>query len=126
VKIVALLAAVVLAVPACGSSGGPSSAADATVAGRVVSAPSCPVEREGSPCPPRPVSGGSVVALSAGRVIASTHTSASGRFRLRLQPGRYLIRATNVGGLATTAEQAVVAESGITAQLTLTVDSGIR
>ncbi len=125
-KIVAALAAVLLAVPACGSSAVQPEVRESVVVGRVLSAPSCPVERENSPCPPRPVDGASVVALRGQHVVASTHTAAGGRFRLALQPGRYRIRATNIGGLATTAARSVLLRSGHTTQLTLTVDSGIR
>lgn len=119
------VAGVLLAASACASSGR-SGEAQAAVVGRVLSAPSCPVERSGSPCPPRPVVGASVVAVRDGDVAASTHTTAGGRFRLALRPGRYLIRATNVGGLATTAEKPVVLTAGARQRLILTVDSGIR
>jgi hypothetical protein len=124
-RIVALLAAVLVSASACGSSG-PGSAGEATVTGRVLSAPSCPVERADSPCPPRPVANASVVALRGQETVASTHTDATGRFRLQVQPGRYLIRATNVGGLGSTAEKSVLVKAGQTTRLTLTVDSGIR
>lgn len=122
---VRVLIALVLAVSAC-SSAGMAAHADGTVAGRVLSEPSCPVERAGHPCPPRPVVGGSVVALQAGHVVASTHTGAGGRFRLSVDAGRYVIRATNTGGLATTAQRAVDVAAGATIGVRLVVDSGIR
>jgi hypothetical protein len=102
------------------------SGASASVVGRVVSAPSCPVERADSPCPPRPVVGATVAALRGQHVVASTRTAAGGRFRLSLAPGSYLVRATNRGPLATSAQARVVLTKGQTKQLTLTVDSGIR
>ena len=120
-----LLLSLALLVSAC-SSGGTPTDARGTVAGRVLSAPSCPVERAGSPCPPRPVVGGTVAAMRAGDVVASTRTRAGGRFQLSLAAGHYVIRATNVGGLATTDEKPVMLNSGATAHVTLVVDSGIR
>jgi hypothetical protein len=121
-----LLVLTALVAAACASSG-THAGAQGSISGRVLSAPQCPVERAGHPCPPRPVSGASVVALRAGDEVAATHTDAAGRFTLRLHPGRYLIRATNAGGYASTAERAVRVRLGGPEQLiTLTVDSGIR
>jgi Carboxypeptidase regulatory-like domain len=126
VRAVLALAGVLLAAAACGSSGGGRSAERATVVGRVLSAPSCPVERSDSPCPPRPVPGASVAALRAGHVAARTHTGPGGGFRLTLRPGSYVLRATNAGALATTAEKRIVLTAAATTRVTLVVDSGIR
>ena len=120
-----VLVALVLVVSAC-SSAETAPHADGTVAGRVYSAPSCPVERAGHPCPPRPVVGASVVALQARHVVASTHTGAGGRFQLSVDAGRYVIRATNTGGLATTAQKIVDVTAGATIRARLVVDSAIR
>jgi len=110
----------------CGSASPPSVAA-ATLFGVVQAAPSCPVERVGTRCPPRPVRGASVEAVQAGDVIASTRTDERGRFQLRLIPGRYLIRATNVGGYASSDQRSVnVRDVGPAQLIRLVVDSGIR
>ncbi|MDR6558622.1 hypothetical protein J2809_002992 [Arthrobacter pascens] len=95
------------------------------VAGYVLTAPVCPVERVGQECPPRPVSGAAVVALQGDSVRSSTLTDTAGAFSLTLPEGRYVIRATNVGGYASTASEAVVV-SGNPVHITLIVDSGIR
>ena len=58
-------------------------------------------------------------------VRSSTLTDAAGAFSLTLPEGRYVIRATNVGGYASTASEAVVV-SGNPVHITLIVDSGIR
>jgi hypothetical protein len=120
-------AAVLLLVVGCASS---NSAAhgSGTVVGRVLSATSCPVERAGTPCPPRPVTGAAVVALRNGDVVASTHSGEGGRFRLALPAGRYVIRATNVGPLASTAQRqlTVDGQQGPALVIRLVVDSGIR
>jgi len=96
-----------------------------TLTGIVYSAPSCPVERADSTCPPRPVEGAVVQALSGERVQAQTNTNASGRFRLLLPYGEYTIRASNVGAPGATATQTVRVGSA-TPTVALTVDSGIR
>ena len=121
-----LLVLTSLVAAACASSG-THAGAQAGVSGRVLSAPQCPVERAGHRCPPRPVAGAAVVALRSGDTVAATHTDAAGRFELRLAVGRYVIRATNAGGYASTAQRAVRVRLGVPMQvITLTVDSGIR
>jgi hypothetical protein len=70
--------------------------------------------------------GGLVVALRARHVVASTRTGAGGRFQLSVDAGRYVIRATNTGGLATIAQKTVDVAAGATIRVRLVVDSGIR
>jgi hypothetical protein len=73
----------------------------------------------------RPVSRAAVVALDGDHVQGSTLTDAEGAFSLTLPDGRYVIRATNVGGYASTASEPV-AVSDNPVRITLIVDSGIR
>jgi hypothetical protein len=95
------------------------------VTGYVLTAPACPVERVGQHCPPRPVSRAAVVALDGNRVRGSTLTDTAGAFSLTLPDGPYVMKATNVGGYASTAsEPVVVSDSPV--HITLIVDSGIR
>jgi hypothetical protein len=108
------------------SCGGSSAGPTGSVVGRVLSAPSCPVELVGSPCPPRPVVGAKVVASSGSHEVARTRSGSGGAFRLAVAPGTYLVTATNVGGFASTAAASVDVRPGGTASVTLTVDSGIR
>ncbi|WP_461163556.1 carboxypeptidase-like regulatory domain-containing protein [Arthrobacter sp. R4-81] len=95
------------------------------VEGYVLTAPVCPVERFDQECPARPVPGAEVVALDGGAVRASTITDNTGAFQLTVPGGRYVIRATNVDGYASTATQEV-AVSDTPRHITLVVDSGIR
>lgn len=120
----ALLAAVVW-LCGCTSPSGPVTGHSGVVAGFVLTAPVCPVERIGQECPPRPVSGAAVVALDGDAVRGSTQTDSTGAFHLTLPGGRYVIRATNVGGYASTATELVVI-SDRPLHITLVVDSGIR
>jgi hypothetical protein len=122
----ALVAAAVLLAAACASPAS-TSATPRTVVGRVLSAPSCPAQRVGVACAPRPVDGARVVALQNGDVAAATHTDGNGGFSLQLRPGQYVIRATNVGALATTAQRRVTVDpDGPDLVIRLVVDSGIR
>jgi hypothetical protein len=122
-----LAVAVALLAAGCGSSS-PAASPTGAVTGRVLSAPSCPVERAGVPCPPRPVVGASVAALQEDRVVASTRSGRGGWFRLALPAGRYVVRATNVGGYGSTAQRNVTVDprGGAAPAIRLVVDSGIR
>lgn len=95
------------------------------VTGRILTAPTCPVQRVGQECPPRPVPGSAVVAVEGAAIRASTHTDSAGTFHLTLPYGRYVITATNVGGYPSTAAENVYV-SGAPVQITLFLDSGIR
>lgn len=119
------LAAAALLLCGCTDSSGQVTDHSGLVAGYVLTAPVCPVERIDQECPPRPVPGATVVALDGDAVRGSTTTDNTGAFQLTLPAGRYLIRATNVGGYASTAYQEV-AISDTPAEITLVVDSGIR
>lgn len=122
--LVALLAAA-LWLCGCAGPGGSDAGHTGVVTGVVLTAPVCPVERVGQECPPRPVSGAAVVALDGDAVRGSTRTDGTGAFHLTLPDGRYVIKASNIGGYLSTATQPVVI-SEIPAHVTLVVDSGIR
>jgi hypothetical protein len=118
---VALAAVVVLT--GCGPVADGGSAV--VVTGQVLAGPSCPVERVGQPCPPRPVPDAVVIAVVGDEQRGETTSDQRGQFRLMLPPGRYTIRATNPGGYASTASEEVTVSTA-PVQITLTVDSGIR
>ena len=120
-----LVGAAVLLAAGCSSTG--AGGASGALNGRVISAPSCPVMREGVDCPPRPVSGAAVVAVRGGQIVASTRTDAHGYFHMKIAQGRYIVRATNAGGYQSTTSKAVViwAERTVV-YVRLVVDSGIR
>jgi hypothetical protein len=118
----------VLSLTACGGAAGGAGAQGTAgrLDGVVLSGPSCPVERAGSPCPPRPVAAADITVSRGGDTIARTRTDTLGRFVVRLGAGTYTVVARSPGALATTASAHVRITSGVTAQVTLTVDSGIR
>ena len=121
----ALLATVALLLCACTNESGQVTGHQGLVTGHVLTAPVCPVERVGQECPPRPVSGAAVIALDGDAVRGSTLSDTAGAFSLTLPDGRYVIRATNVGGYASTADKPV-AISDDPVHIRLIVDSGIR
>lgn len=120
----ALLAAVVW-LCACTSPDSPVTGHSGVVTGFVLTGPVCPVERVGQECPPRPVSGAAVVAMDGDAARGSTQTESTGAFHLTLPDGRYVLRATNIGGYASTATELVVI-SDTPVHVTLVVDTGIR
>ena len=95
------------------------------VTGYVLTAPTCPVQRVGQECPPRPVSGSTVVAADGATTRASTRSDGAGAFHFTLPDGRYVITATNVGGYPSTASENV-SVSDAPVHITLILDSGIR
>jgi type 1 fimbria pilin len=113
-----------LLVGGCASSAATTS--EASIGGRVLSAPSCPVEQAGVPCPPRPVADAAVVAMRDGHVVASTHTGTRGYFHLSVAPGTYRVRATNAGGYQSTVSKVVTVQADKAVYVRLVVDSGIR
>ncbi len=117
-----LAAAVVLvacaeAKPGAGGSG---------VRGRVVLAPTCPVETVSSPCPPEPVKA-AVRVESNGEIVATFETEADGTFVVNLDPGDYvLIAEPNGTGALAGRPTSVTVEPGAFARVDVVLDTGIR
>jgi hypothetical protein len=91
--------------------------------------PTCPVEMEASPCPPRPVQGTvRVLAASPGNPPVTTFRSErDGRFRVALDPGEYLLLPEIAGTGALSARPVpVTVEPGAFAQVDVFLDTGIR
>lgn len=110
----------------CATGSSSSPAASGTVTGVVLSAPSCPVERAGSPCPPRPVPGAEVTATRDGTTVARVRTGRDGLFDMSLAAGAYTITARQPRGIGSSAIKDVTVQAGAIVAVTLTVDSGIR
>jgi hypothetical protein len=112
-----------LAVVACGRSSSP--AADAGIFGTVTAGPTCPVERQGSPCPPG-VWTGEVEATAADGRTFGTETDDRGNYSLSLAPGTYQVVAVTSGGPPFGKPTSVAVSSGPSQRVDLTVDTGIR
>jgi phosphatidate phosphatase APP1 len=84
------------------------------------------VEVEGSPCPDVPYEG-TVVATDAATGDAFTvETDAQGRFELPLAPGTYEVSIESESQPPFAKPQTVTVEQGAFAEITVTVDTGIR
>lgn len=99
---------------------------------RVVSSPTCPVERvpPDPACAPRPFAARvRVYRLSDRHTVARLHTGADGRSTLRLRPGRYAMTAVpESGARLPSCPRGVRAtvHTGRYATITIDCDSGIR
>jgi hypothetical protein len=97
------------------------------VRGTVLLGPLCPVQRQDSPCPDRPIAAAVTATDASGKVVATAHSGQDGRFSLGLVPGSYVLAAASgqgIGGGGKTVD--VVVSQGRFAQVTLRVDTGIR
>ncbi|HTG46351.1 MAG TPA: hypothetical protein VK646_01685 [Actinomycetota bacterium] len=114
---------VAIALASCGRS--TPGTAQTGIFGSVTVGPSCPVERTGSPCPPRPWSGTVRASDASGRIF-ETRSDGFGRYTLHLAPGTYAVEAVVSGPLPTAAPATVVVPSGPMQRFDLRLDSGIR
>ena len=118
-----IVAVVMLCVcAACGTGAG---APGGGVQGRVTSGPTCPVEIQGSPCPPA-VWTGTVRATASDGSVRDTTTGADGSYHMALQPGTYTVTPVVPGGGPPTAKPVTVVVGDSMQILDLQVDSGIR
>lgn len=127
--VLALTAAVLTA--GCGNSHGAGSPgrSDSGIKGRTMVDGGCPVVREGSPCPDRPLS--ARLTITGGdpeRTVAETTSDADGHFRVSLPPGTYTVRPANLTGAVTPIAPpvSVTVTSGRFTTIVISFDSGIR
>jgi hypothetical protein len=110
---------------ACASRAGGAADAMGGIEGRVTIGPTCPVEREGSPCPPGAWSGIVRATSSAGDVHDET-TASDGSYQLPLPPGTYTVWPVVDGPGPPTARPETVTVGTTMQRLDLQLDSGIR
>jgi hypothetical protein len=124
-----MLVVVLFALAACGGSKSGTSATTrltlGVVMGRVTAGPTCPVERVGHPCPPRPVVA-EVQARAGARVVASARSGADGTYRLELASGSYTLVAVTQNLLPRCTTLTVTVIPGQTTSADITCDTGIR
>jgi len=121
----ALIVAMSLTLAACGSNTSTEARSIGTLTGRVTAAPTCPVERANHPCQPAPVSA-TVQAKRDGRVIASTHTDASGGYRVQLRPGAYTVVAVPAKAFARCSPVNATVKVNRVTRAAISCDTGIR
>jgi hypothetical protein len=122
----AVALAVVLVAPACGRAGSTAGSASG-IRGRVLAAPTCPVEQLSSPCPPRPVVAAVQVTTEAGKPVTHVRSGTDGTFVVAVPAGTYMLRVVGEGAfIRTSPARRVVVPSNRYVRVTLIVDSGIR
>ncbi len=122
-----LLAAVAVLSLACRGQQAPPLASG--IEGQVLIGSTCPVLREGTPCPDQPYQA-TIAVWNAGRTqkVHTFTTDEDGRFRVPLAPGEYYIdpQPPNPGVPPTPIPQAVTVPPDRFVQITIEYDSGIR
>jgi hypothetical protein len=94
--------------------------------GYVMAGPTCPVEKQGQPCLPRPVSAGIDAHSASGATVASTHSDSNGRYALELSPGTYMVVVVIPSGLPRCPEASVAVHPGSATRADVSCDTGIR
>jgi hypothetical protein len=97
------------------------------VRGQLLIGPQCPGNPPTSPCQPKPIVGVVTALKGVGHAVAAVKTDTAGHFRLPLAPGTYQIWARELGDNPRIAKPLTVnVTAGTFAEITLTIDSGIR
>jgi hypothetical protein len=112
----------VLTLTACASQAGTSAGG---IEGTVTAGPTCPVEVQGSPCPPQ-VWTGTVRATGSDGSVHDTQTDSGGHYRLALDPGTYSVTAVVDAPGPPLAKPVDVTVGDAMQTLDLQVDTGIR
>ena len=125
-RIVVVVLAVAMIAAACGSPGDTGAGPTGRVHGSVLAGPTCPVEREGEPCEPVPVSGVVELVRDDG-IVASADLDATGSFELAVPAGDYVL-SVDVGDRPFPACQptAVGVVAGADVVADVDCDTGIR
>jgi hypothetical protein len=98
------------------------------IEGIVEVAPTCPVERINSPCPPHPMAATIVIKNSQAVEVARVTSGGDGRFKVDLPAGSYTLIGQMVGGsmLPRPIPTNAVVSPGRYTTVTVMYDSGIR
>ncbi|KPI09179.1 hypothetical protein OK074_3340 [Actinobacteria bacterium OK074] len=129
--LVVLVPAVVLSAAGCGDSQGAESptAPGSGIKGRTMVDGGCPLARDHSPCPDRPLSARlTITGGDGGGTVIETTSDADGHFRVPLPPGSYTVRPANRTGAVVPIAQpvSVAVRSGRFTTVDISFDSGIR
>jgi hypothetical protein len=111
----------------CSSQAASALRPDSGIHGTVLYGPTCPVQRPGQRCV-RPYQATITIrALPSHRIVARPTSSAStGRFSVRLRPGRYVLVPAATGFPARTHSADVTVRRHRFTNVTIRYDSGIR
>lgn len=118
-----------LCLSACAGSSGAAQGPDSGVSGITLVDHGCPVLRPSTPCPTHPVRA-QVVAVRAGstETAGRAQSDSDGHFRMSLEPGSYVLQASNLTGapVPTAMPTQVEVPNGSYVDVTIHFDSGIR
>jgi hypothetical protein len=92
----------------------------------VSAGPTCPVERVGSPCPPRPLSAEIDARDASGHLAGSTRSGSDGQYRLVLPPGTYTLTVAAPGPFPRCPTPTATVIAGKVVMLDIGCDTGIR
>jgi len=99
---------------------------DSGIEGRVYVGPMCPVVQFGTDCPDSPYQAALTVLSLEGRKILQFQTDETGRFKVPLGPGEYILHPESPNGIPFATEQTFTVRSGHFTEVIITYDSGIR
>jgi hypothetical protein len=93
--------------------------------GTVVAGPTCPMERPGQPCPPRPASVNIEARTRDGHPVGETTSDANGRYNITLAPGDYILSVVR-SRLPRCPPATITVRPGRTTRADFICDTGIR
>ena len=95
------------------------------IEGQVITRPISPIEQPGT-ANYRHYQATVSVMDQWGQTVTQFQSDLNGRFRLPLEPGKYILRSESPGPLPQAAEQSVTVSEGKFTEVLITYDSGIR
>jgi len=108
---------------------GPAAKPHSGIEGRTMVDGGCPMTRDASPCPDKPLASRlTVVKADSAQIVAEATSDDNGYFRIPLPPGHYVLHPANLTGSVVPIAQpltiTVIADRF--ASITISFDSGIR
>jgi hypothetical protein len=104
----------------------PPSTAGSGAYGYVTAGPTCPVERPGQSCPPRPVAANIDILDVSGRIVARTASRTDGHYAVSLAPGSYSVMPSIDGTFPRCSSVRVTVAPGTASRADISCDTGIR
>jgi len=93
--------------------------------GTVWRGPITPVCHEGQPCS-EPAAGVRLTFVHDGKAVRSVVTTSTGRYRVRLPPGSYLVRLTKTSSIERMRPASATVRPGAMTRRSFFIDTGIR
>jgi hypothetical protein len=115
-----------LLIAGCGTSDllGPDAAQG--IEGTVLLGPQCPVQTQDDPCPDLPYQAWIGIRRVEGGSVALIRSDESGRFRVGLRPGDYVLQPESGDPFPTASDQEVTVVMDVFAEVVIHFDTGIR